>query len=538
MKSKEYWNRRFLIDKAGNINSGEKFLKSKTEQYYEQAHKEIQETIEKFYKKFADKNNITLAEAKRLIKNSDFKKTDFEGFIKEQAARNKELKEKKNSLPKEILESIQEQNAEYEKLLSGFTKKGQITRLELLWIEIEKILLDLYDTQQINIYEYLSEQYTDSYYKSVFNTQQSIGFGKDFATINREAVDRSILNTYSRNNYSETIWEHRQALSEDLRSNITTGLIRGEALEKMASRISKRLEVSKSNAYRLVRTETAYIYEQATKKAYEECDIEKYKYLATLDRKTSKTCKKLDGKVFNVKDALPGKNYPPMHPNCRSSTVCYFDDDVVTSRLAKDSSGKYYEVPSDMTYNEWYKGLSEDEKGRMTILNKMDKNKSADKKQLSKYKEVLGKETPSLSKYQDMKYNETKEYKLLNNYKKAVKKGDINVLTSFEEYKKVDKEITEKLHGIVIANGIEIKDHSLHFIDRVIGAHSYEDEGKAGLRRGVKLEDIERILKTSKDFGNVVEKSGKKSQKVFGNSAYISINPDTGILIQVQPRKE
>lgn len=374
MKNKLYWQRRFLMDKAGNINSGERFLQEKTNEYFKEALKEIQESIDEFYKKFADKENITLAEAKKRIKASDFNKIDFDKLISYQADKNSELKKLKDKLPADVIALIEKQRTEYESMLAAYTKKGQISRLELLQIEIEKVLLDLQDKQQINVYEHLSKEYQDGYYKSVFNTQQALGFGKDFATINKTAVDRAILNTYSRDNYSKIIWGHRESLSADLRKNITTGLIRGEALEKMASCISKRLEVSKSNAYRLVRTETAYIYEQAAKRAYEECNIEKYKYLATLDFKTSELCRELDGKVFNVKDAMPGKNYPPMHPNCRSSTICYFDDDVVTTRLAKHTRGKYYEVPSNMNYKEWYEKYVENT-GESAIIKLTDKEK-------------------------------------------------------------------------------------------------------------------------------------------------------------------
>lgn len=39
--------------------------------------------------------------------------------------------------------------------------------------------------------------------------------------------------------------------------------------------------------------------------SYEELDIEKYRFIATLDKRTCKHCAKLDNKVFNVKDRIP-----------------------------------------------------------------------------------------------------------------------------------------------------------------------------------------------------------------------------------------
>lgn len=115
--------------------------------------------------------------------------------------------------------------------------------------------------------------------------------------------------------------------------------------------------VAYSAAKTLVRTETAYIYETSTMAGYSACGIEWYEFLATLDYKTSEICQEMDGKHFKVEDAVPGKNFPPMHPNCRSTTVCWFPEEeskkARTTRIAKNESGKYYEVQADMTYKEW-----------------------------------------------------------------------------------------------------------------------------------------------------------------------------------------
>ena len=96
--------------------------------------------------------------------------------------------------------------------------------------------------------------------------------------------------------------------------------------------------------------------EQASQKAYDELDVDKYKILATLDKRTSKICQDLDGEVFNVKDAIVGVNMPPFHwhPYCRTTTIPYIQDDYST-RFARDSKGKRIEVSSSMTYEEWAK---------------------------------------------------------------------------------------------------------------------------------------------------------------------------------------
>ncbi len=349
----KYWEKRFLKDKAAAINVSERYLASEQKKYFRQASIEITGQIEKIYQSFADSEHITLAEAKRRIRQADFHKVNFEKLVSYQIDRNQKFRQKKDRLPADIVASIEKQHMVFENGLRALTRKGQITYLSMLQANIDKALIDLYDKNQISIYDFLTDEYESAYYKSMFHCQQAIGFGKDFTTLNRRAIDRAVVNSYRKSNYSKRLYAHCQNFTRDLKENLIVGMIRGENMDRMAARISKRLSVSASSARRLVRTETAYIYEQAAVAAYRECGIEQYEFLATLDLRTSPVCQELDGKVFYIKDAVPGKNYPPMHPNCRSTTVCHFDDDKVTERIAKDKNGKYYEVPSDMTYENW-----------------------------------------------------------------------------------------------------------------------------------------------------------------------------------------
>lgn len=354
MKNKEYWNRRYLMDKALIINDVERYLMEYQEKLYGKAAKEIEAEIEKLYQSFADQEHITLAEARRKLSSASAAAVDYENLVQYAIDTNAKLKSQRDTLPGDMVAAIEREHQKYEEQLNTYRLKGSLTRLESIQLQIDKTLLDLYDENQLNIYHYLKEEYGYSYYKGIFNTQQCIGFGKDFTRLNTAAIDKAILHQYSKNYFSETLYAHRKHFSQDLKENLVTGMIRGENLDKMAKRVSSRMEVAYSDAKRLVRTETAYIYEDATMKSYQECGIEQYEYLATLDKKTSAACRKLDGKVFKVADAMPGKNYPPMHPNCRSTTVCHFDTDKVTKRVALNGK-EAYEVPSNMNYRQWSK---------------------------------------------------------------------------------------------------------------------------------------------------------------------------------------
>lgn len=356
----DYWKKRFLKDKAASVNRAEDYLKKQQEKLYVQAAGEIERQIEKIYERFADEEEITLAEAKQYIKDADFRRIDWNAMLEESRILRERMKE---DVPDDVKKNLEKQHQKLDETMKAYAKRGRISYLELRQMEINKILVNLYDEQQHNIYDYLTNEYDDGYYRSIFNIQQHMGFGYDFIRPNERAVNTAIFNRYDKRNFSRSLYGHCTNFSEDLRSNLVTGLITGENLDKMASRIHKRMGVAYSAAKTLVRTETAYIYEKSAMEGYSACGIEEYEFLATLDYKTSEICQEMDGKCFKVKDAIPGKNFPPMHPNCRSTTVCSFpeekDKTTKMTRVARDANGSLYDVPADITYKEW-RGLHKD----------------------------------------------------------------------------------------------------------------------------------------------------------------------------------
>gem|GEM_PF-4788102 len=142
--------------------------------------------------------------------------------------------------------------------------------------------------------------------------------------------------------------------------------MRGENPEKAVKRLAKRMNVSKSNARRLLFTENAYISNKAMADAYVHGTFEKYELLATLDLKTSTICQHMDGKKFFLKDRKEGINFPPFHPNCRTIAMPCYDDDIErrlderAGRVARNpETGKTENVPN-LKYSEWYKKYVKD----------------------------------------------------------------------------------------------------------------------------------------------------------------------------------
>ena len=169
----------------------------------------------------------------------------------------------------------------------------------------------------------------------------------------------------------------------------------------------------------VLQTETNGIQAQATLDEYQDDNIKKYRYLATLEVHTCPICGELDGKVFLVKDAEKGVNYPTMHPHCRCTTVPALEKGG--KRYARDiETGKGYEVESSQTFKDWRKQQL-DKYGQTAIKDKLQAERlekdrvRRTKEQFIAYRKVLGSQNmpKTFAGFYDLKYNDIEGYKEL-----------------------------------------------------------------------------------------------------------------------------
>ena len=136
----------------------------------------------------------------------------------------------------------------------------------------------------------------------------------------------------------------------------------------------------------------------------------------------------------------------------------------------------------------------------------------------------------SLAELEKMKYNNPKEYDLMQSYSKSVDSGMMSPLVGYEKYKEYHKRVEKELIGLTTSNGIAIKSQSKHFLERVFGTIS--DPSHDGvMRTGVELEDIADALKNGK------VKSKAESCVYFTEYCSVSVNHKSGNLIQVTPKR-
>ena len=250
-------------------------------------------------------------------------------------------------------------------------------------------------------------------------------------------------------------------------------LATGEAPDKAIAAISKRFNVSKQNAGRVVMTESAYFSSAAQKDCFNKLGVTKYRIIGTLDTKTCGICGDMDGKVFKMSDYRPGSTAPPFHPWCRCCTAPYFDDmDGVGERYARDAkTGERYKLLKDTTYNEWKE--MQDAAYGSDIVDKSQEigynSESADKSQFEAYKSRLWSDAPkTFEAFQKLKYSD--DWQPFKAYTRAIKSGELTPLADFKLYKETSTSINSALVGKITSNGITITRKLDHFIARTIGS--------------------------------------------------------------------
>jgi phage head morphogenesis protein, SPP1 gp7 family len=231
---------------------------------------------------------------------------------------------------------------------------ARINRLELLNFQIQVEMNRASRKIDKLMGKSLAETYKNSYYRTAYDTSKGIGQVANFSKLNTKSVRKVLSEKNYGKNFSERIWGRSQKLGNELKEIVGKAIATGQSHAKTSRLIRERFNVSKSSADRLIRTETNYYENQAELDSYKEMGIEKYQFIATIDTRTSEICQHLDKKVFRVKDATPGVNMPPMHPNCRSTITAYlgekYEADTRAARNRKTNVSEYIE---NMGYKEW-----------------------------------------------------------------------------------------------------------------------------------------------------------------------------------------
>lgn len=377
------------------------------------------------FNRFASKHHLTRDEAINLLSEADSR--NFEKLL--EVYKNKTGAQKREALAE----------------LEAPAYKNRMKRLDDIDKSINRLINAVASKERDAIDKTMRKVYESSYHHAVYEAARMSGLDLQTGPIDEGALETILKKKWSGQNYSERVWNNTQKVADALKEEFMIGALTGKTEKEMTDSINEQFLSGRNKARRLVRTESSYIHNEAHFQAYKDYGIEEYRFVATLDLRTSQICRERDGSVYRVNDKKIGVNAPPMHPWCRSTTIMNLDDETMHNleRFARDPvTGERMKVPADETYKEWYQRMVEKHGAEaINTAGKSTKNYSSDKVQYQNYINVLGNKfvPDTLEEFQKIKYGNEKQwndlkykFRTVNRYKTDYGKVDAETILELD----------------------------------------------------------------------------------------------------------
>lgn len=334
MTAEEYWQRRNIEREAAARKLSEQTIEKELSRLYRRSLRAIQKEIDALYGRFSAQNGVSISEARKLIASDEFQdwRMDISDYVSEI---------ERTGDSKLLLE------------LNTLAMRSRINRLDELHSVVLREVDKLARKQSTTMDIFFGSQYKEGFLQSAFDIRKYVPNVP--VHLSSDDVKAALRTPWSGKNYSERIWGNADKLASVLKQEVVNGLHRGTDVKTMARNVARRMDVSYKNAIRLVRTEHNYIQNKAHIDSIKDAGMKYFKFVATLDKKTSTECREHDGKIYSIDEVVQGLNAPPLHPHCRSVVVGSRKSYNYRKgkRIAKDANGGTIYVPGDMVYKDW-----------------------------------------------------------------------------------------------------------------------------------------------------------------------------------------
>lgn len=311
--NKAYWEQREKKH-IEQLNKADDDYSSKLQGHYDETIKDINNDINEFYVKYANKEGISLAEAKKKVANEDVKA--FQSTAK------KMVKDKDFS-------------PDANEKLRLYNATMRINRLEMLKAKIGLELTGMNTKQSASLKAKLTKEY-----QSEVERQAGI-LGENKLDNVAAKVDTVVNGSFYNATFSQRIWANQDSLKARIDKHLTDWLIRGDKpTDKLAKDLAKEMGVSFNMADRLMKTESSRISVEAEKNSLSEAGVKYYWIVGEAD--ACDVCKELirksHTKPIKVDDATIGDNTPPIHARCRCTMSAASDDWEDWNQWLQDNS--------------------------------------------------------------------------------------------------------------------------------------------------------------------------------------------------------
>lgn len=343
-RTSSYWKGRFdQIEQNANNKSVSQI--HDMEEKYAKAMQSIDAKVNAWYQRFANNNEVTMTEAKRMLNAKELKelKWNVEEYIKYG---------KENVVDQRWVRELENASAQF-----------HINRLEALKLDTRQDVEVLMGGATDGIDSMLRNVYKDTFYRSSFEVQKGIGIGFDVGNVDDKMLSSILSKPWAVDgyNFSERLWGNKTKLVNTLHDELSRMVLTGKGPKEATENIKRVFNTSQNAANRVVMTEQAYFTTLSQNDSFKELGVEEYEIVETLDNTSCDECGEMDGQHFPLSEMEVGINAPPFHPYCRGTTCPYFED-LDGERVERDQDGNTYTVPSNMTYKEWKKAFVDGDK--------------------------------------------------------------------------------------------------------------------------------------------------------------------------------
>lgn len=293
--SNRYWRKR-IAEEMEQAQKRDMNRQREMQRLYDEALEELQLTIDGLFQRYANKEGLNLAQAKKRASAMDL-----------------------NIFNRRVKRWVEERDfsPEANKHLKLYNLKGKVSRLELMKQHMKLATAQLAGREEAYVRESLHDE-------AVRQREIQSGifglYAPDSDQFRQQA--NAIINTpFQGGSWSKRIWERQNHLANFLNSAIQRIIMQGKHSTTFQSEVRKKFNSTAYEAKRLLVTETARVQTEVQRQTMEDNGFSQYEYMA--EPTACHICKPLDGQIFKVSDMEPGTNAAPMHPNCKCSSAPY-----------------------------------------------------------------------------------------------------------------------------------------------------------------------------------------------------------------------
>lgn len=265
------------------------------EELFRGSNERIQEKIDQFYIRYANKEKLSIADVRKMAKEMDVKAFN---------ARAKKAVEERDF------------SHETNQFLKLYNLKMNVSRLELLKADLNLDMQELY----ANVFDLMDKARIDEQKQLIEHLKEQSGVlrisGAGLAGRLKAIRDADFYGQ----TFSKSVWGNN-GLHAQLQQDVfgSLGRIYTDMMgyKQERTRLSKKYDTSLHNANRLLKTEISRIQAQTQLEMLKDNDFTHMIYVA--ESGACDRCGQLNGKAIPIDDIQIGYNYFPMHPNCNCS---------------------------------------------------------------------------------------------------------------------------------------------------------------------------------------------------------------------------